>query len=439
MTSEDITGAISVKVEGLGYSGDGFVKYNEEKFFIPNTLPDETLKIRFSGSRPELIEILEPSQNRVSPVCNLFNTCGGCALQHMSLPALLDWKTSKVANALNGAGFSNLPQPNQYQTSPKTRRRMDFAIQRIPGNIILGLHRRNGDPVDMQECQLLDERLFNLLPDLREMLSHLGAITGRASLVINLFDSGADFTLSTSAALSASDRMKIADFTQKHHIPRFSWQDPKNHIIETVAQTQSVRHTFQSGVASPPPSAFLQATPDAEEKIVESVLSGLPALNRKDIITELFAGCGTLTFPLSEKGRVIAFEGESQAASCLKQASGGKRIESHNRDLMRRPLLPHDLKSTRVVVLDPPYGGASAQMLPLSKSTVSDIVYISCNPTALEKDAAVLKKAGFSVIDWSVIDQFLWSTEVESVITFSRDQKRIKRENSRRTHSAPSH
>lgn len=433
------TGAFPLRIEGLGAAGDGVAHHDGHVLFLPGTLPGEEVLARFSGTRPELIEVTHPSADRVAPPCSLFGECGGCAIQEMSLPALLEWKTARVSAALDAAGFEDIPTPGQYQTAPYTRRRMDLAIQRIPGGIILGLHRRNGDPVDMTECHLLHPDLFALLSPLREVIGTLGALTGRGSLVLNLLDSGPDLTLSTPAELTSADRSKLAAFGRAYNLPRISWQNPKDRSIETVSQTKPVKECFGEVETSPPPAAFLQATRDAENAIVQAAVEGLPSLNKKDITVELFAGCGTLTFPLSEKGRVLAYEGELAAANCLKAAAGGRRVEGYQRDLMRQPLLPHDLKSTRAVVLDPPYAGAGAQTIPLAKSGVKDIVYISCNPAALEKDGRALKEAGYSLLNWTVVDQFLWSTEVETVLVFSRDPKRIKRENSRRSHSAPSH
>ncbi|GBR55974.1 ribosomal large subunit 23S rRNA methyltransferase [Gluconobacter sphaericus NBRC 12467] len=433
--NDTLTGVAELRIEGLGAAGDGIAHLDGQTVFIPGTLPGEDVRVRLAPSHPELIDIVHASPDRVIPLCDLFGECGGCALQHLSLPALLDWKTQRVTQALTAAGFTDLPLARMFQTTPKTRRRMDFAVQRVPGGVIIGLHRRNGDPVDMTECHVLHPEIFGLLTPLREVLGSLGALTGRGSLMVNLLDSGPDLTLQTPAPLTSADRIKLAAFAREHNLSRISWQDPKDLGIETVAQSGPVREDFDGVIVSPPPSAFLQATADAEKTIVAAVVDGLPSLNKKDVTVELFAGCGTLTFPMSEKGRVMAYEGNLAAAHCLKAASGGRRVDGFHRDLGRQPLLPHDLKSTRAVVLDPPYAGAGAQTAPLAKSAVPDIVYVSCNPAALEKDGRALWNAGFSVIGLTIVDQFLWSTEVEAVVVLSRDVKRIKRENSRRSRS----
>lgn len=415
-------------IEGLGRSGDGIARLEDGRLvFVPGTLPGERVLLRLSGDQVELLERQNDSPSRAKPSCAIADSCGGCALQHMTLPAILAWKTDRVRQALERAGFSPLPEPTVFQAPPSTRRRMDFALQRVEGGVILGLHARGGDPVDMKDCELLHPELAALLAPLRTVLASLGALTGQGSLIVNLLDSGPDLTLETSTPLSGSDRIKLADFARAWNIPRISWRSAPGKTLETVAQWKPVFHTFGETRVSPPPAAFMQATRETEAAIKDAVLAGLPALNRKDRIFELYAGCGTLTFPLGQRGVVQAYEGSKDAADALIAGTHGTRVTGQTRDLNRQPLLPQDFKHARAVVLDPPYAGAGAQIAPLARSDVRDVIYVSCNPVALEADLSHLAKAGFDVLSWTVVDQFLWSTEVESVIVLTRDAKRLKK------------
>ena len=89
-------------------------------------------------------------------------------------------------------------------------------------------------------------------------------------------------------------------------------------------------------------------------------------------------------------------------------------------DLARRPVLAKEFSPFAAVVLDPPYGGAAAQVAEIAASAMRRVIYVSCNPAALARDAAVLRAAGFAVVSAVPIDQFLWSARLESVVTFSR-------------------
>ena len=152
-----------------------------------------------------------------------------------------------------------------------------------------------------------------------------------------------------------------------------------------------------------------------------AVLAGLPRkLTGKSRAIELFAGCGTLSFPLAAHLRVLAYEGEAAAAAAVRRAQAGSRVEMTQRDLARQPLSAKEFSGAALVVLDPPYGGAAAQMPPIAASGVKQVIYVSCNPGALTKDAAVLVNAGYALQAATPIDQFLWSAQVESVAVFSR-------------------
>jgi len=95
-------------------------------------------------------------------------------------------------------------------------------------------------------------------------------------------------------------------------------------------------------------------------------------------------------------------------------------VRAVRRDLARQPVLPAELKAFDLVVLDPPFAGAAEQVAQLARSAVRHLVYVSCNPAALTRDAAVLKGAGFAVTAATPVDQFLWSAHLEAVVAFSR-------------------
>ena len=181
-----------------------------------------------------------------------------------------------------------------------------------------------------------------------------------------------------------------------------------------------------TGIAvRPPPGVFLQATAEGERAIIEAVLRGLPTkITSKTRVAELYAGCGTLTFALAQKVRVAAFEGDSATFLALKQAvnQGGVagRIETFQRDLARQPLSAKELAAFAAVVLDPPHNGASAQIAQIAASGIATVIYVSCNPATLARDAKLLASAGYKLSSVTAIDQFLWTARLESVSVFRR-------------------
>jgi 23S rRNA (uracil1939-C5)-methyltransferase len=119
---------------------------------------------------------------------------------------------------------------------------------------------------------------------------------------------------------------------------------------------------------------------------------------------------------------VTAVEGSAEAVAALDAAArkAVARVEAVKRDLARQPFLPAELKAFDLVVLDPPYAGAAEQVAQIARSTLRHVIYVSCNPVALARDAAVLRGAGFAVGSATPVDQFRWSAHLESVVAFSR-------------------
>ena len=149
-----------------------------------------------------------------------------------------------------------------------------------------------------------------------------------------------------------------------------------------------------------------------------------PPLTSRALVIELFAGCGTLTFGLAEQARVSAYEGNAAAHAALRSAIAGRRVKAILRDLARQPLQVKELAGAAAIVLDPPFTGAAAQMPAIAASGVPRVIYVSCNPAALARDARMLRDAGYTAGAIAPVDQFLWSAAVESVCVFVRPRVR---------------
>ena len=344
------------------------------------------------------------------------------ALARRRLP---DLEAGLLSHALRQAGFTP-PDPIAFVPGlPGERRRVDFAVRRAGGRIILGLHeQRSSDVVDLTDCLVLHPALMGLMPKLRTLLLGLRVVQREASVVINLLDSGPDLLLRTDAALTLEDRIALTEFAQTHGLPRVSHLRGKD-LPETIALLRPPV-TSLSGIAiRPPPGVFLQATTEGERAIIEAVLSAMPGkMTGKTRVAELYAGCGTLTFALASVVRVAAFEGDAATVGALRQAvnQGGLagRVEPVQRDLARQPLSAKELGAFAAVVLDPPHAGAAPQIAQMAAAGVGTVVYVSCNPATLSRDARVLHTAGYRLHAATAIDQFLWSARLESVAVFRR-------------------
>jgi 23S rRNA (uracil1939-C5)-methyltransferase len=330
--------------------------------------------------------------------------------------------------ALARAGFPDAPVGEIAVTPSASRRRADLALRRraADGGVALGFHARGGEAdavLDLATCAVLDPRLVALFDPLRALLKRLPALRREGSAVLNLLDTGPDLLLRTDGGpLDAQARAMLAAFAAEHGVPRIAWARGGD-APETAAQLSPVALRLGDARVVPPPGAFLQATPQGEAAIRAAVLAGLPErLPPRAVVAELYAGLGTLSFALATRARVAAFEGAVEAVAALSAAAGkaGARVTATRRDLARQPLPAKELAGFAAVVLDPPYVGAAEQVPLIARARVPRVVYVSCNPAALARDAAQLARAGYRVLAATPVDQFLWSPHLESVVAFAR-------------------
>ena len=443
MTRSDV---VIVTIDHVGAEGDGIATAPDgTTLYIPDALPGETIRVEKRQSQgdgwfvpPDAV--MRGNEARVPPVCRHFDECGGCTLQHWRDAEYRAWKVGLLDVALRRAGFAD-PRIEPIQiTPPQSRRRMDLAAKRTPQGVAVGLHRRAipspaqrerirvrvpstpGTICDLTECHVLHPDLFALTAPLRSLLTHLQSLRREASIIANLLDDGIDLLLRTDALLDRTDRERLIDFSRAHRLLRLAWAKADDEP-EPVIILQPPRITLSGVTVEPPPGAFLQASREGEAAIVQAVLAGLPdRLPMRARVAELYAGSGSITFALAQRARVAAWEGDPAAAAALRQAANraslAGRVTVTQRDLARQPVPASEISGFAAVVLDPPFAGAATQMAQIAAAKPARVIYVSCNPAVLARDARMLRDAGYALRTATPIDQFLWSTRLESVCVF---------------------
>ncbi|AHJ66241.1 class I SAM-dependent RNA methyltransferase [Granulibacter bethesdensis] len=410
---------IALRIARLGAEADGVcpAEGDHPTIYVPYALDGELVEVSEGGKRGDALigqieRILEPSPHRVEPICQHFGICGGCAMQHTD-DGGLGWKAGQVASALKAVAPDVLSDAfSTWQSPPAVRRRIDFGLRRSGKTVRVGLHRaRSAEIVDIQHCPVIDPSLMELIAALRIVLPTLALLKREGSAVANMTENGIDLLLRTDRLPSVEDRTLLAAFAHQHGLARISWAEGERGRPEVLCQLRDPVITFSGHSITAPPGAFLQASRAAEDAIMAAIEAGLPKKRRK--IVELFAGIGTFTLRLKPG---MAYEGDEAAVAAVKRAGFGQITR---RDLFRQPLQAAELRGVDVVILDPPHAGAAAQCATLAQAKVPRIIYVSCNPHALRRDATLLAGAGYRLVSASVIDQFLWSTQIETVAVFS--------------------
>lgn len=349
--------------------------------------------------------------------CRHFPECGGCQLQHLDDGAFAEFLTARIEGALAQHGIeADIRKP--ALSPPRTRRRAALHAERRGRQVHLGFtEQRSHQLIDLQQCEILDPRLFALLQPLRGLLAaHLPA-SRRVNVHLTLTDQGPDVLVDGLVTDSLSAVEAITAFAQRHGLARLSIDEGLG--PEPRWEPQPVSISF-GGVPVPfPPASFLQATPEGEAALVGAVRE---AVGGARTIADLFAGLGTFALAMAPAAKVYAGEGAREAILSLKSAAAQaqRQVFAEHRDLFRRPLVPQELDRFDSVILDPPRAGAKEQVQHLAEAKTPVIAYVSCNPSTFARDAEMLCKGGYR-LDWVLpVGQFRWSTHAELAARFSR-------------------
>lgn len=394
----------------LGARGDGVA---EGSLFAPRTLPGEEISGTIEGDRLTDIRVLTPSPDRVRAPCRHFAQCGGCQLQHASDAFVADWKADQVRAALRTRGIEAEIAP-VLTSPPASRRRAVLAARRTKSGALAGFHARASDQVvEVPECHLLHPDLMPALAATRDLARAGTSRKAELAVTATLSRAGLDLAVAGGKPLDGPLRLTLATLAERHDLARLAWEG------ETVLTRRAPVQIFAGVPVVPPPGAFLQATTQGESALVAEVLRLLDGARR---VADLFAGCGTFTFPLAQRAAVHAVEGSPEMIAALdhaaRHASGLRPVTAAVRDLFRRPLDASELARFDAVVIDPPRAGAEAQIIELARAGVPRIAHVSCNPATFARDAAHLSAAGYRMGPVCVVDQFRWSAHVELVAGF---------------------
>jgi 23S rRNA (uracil1939-C5)-methyltransferase len=422
--------SIRLDIREIGARGDGVAELDGRRYFVPFTLPGETVDAeprdkRGEGIAADLLEVLAPSRHREAPPCAHFKVCGGCALQHWRRDAYTAWKVELIVRALAQRGVEAPRFEPPLVGAPGERRRADFVLRRQGRRMVAGFHERaSAEIVDVGTCVVVRPALDALLAPLRASLASVLPDGGAADAMVNETASGLDLLIRPHRRLDLSleRREALVALAEGADLARLCWGDRASAEPVVVRRTPLV--VFGEARIEPPPGAFLQATQRAEQAMramVGAWTGDAPKL------VDLFAGLGALS--LGRTGKLTLFESDRQAVAAVVAAArrlGGK-VTAERRDLFRNPLTAAELDAFDAVLLDPPRAGAAAQSAELARAKVPRVVYGSCDPGSFARDARTLQDGGYRLEKLLPVDQFLWSPHIELIALFARAPLRSTR------------
>ena len=409
-------------IERLGQRGEGVARGERGLVFVPYALAGETVLVEADGEHARLLEILEPSQDRLAPSCPHYTICGGCAVQTLTPAAYADWKHGLVVTALRNAGLDVAVAP-LIDAHGEGRRRVTFHARMENGRAHVGFMRaRSHDIVEIGACPLLAPGLAGALPAARAVAQALADHGKPLDIVASCTLDGLDVDLRGAGALAERELSALIDVAERQDLARLS-----NHG-RLVALRRRPRIDVGGVCVTPPPGAFLQATQAGEEAIARLVEAAMMDAKR---VADLFCGLGAFALRLAARSSVAAYDNDAGAVEAMTEASraenGRRPIQGLARDLFRRPLSAAELAEFDAIVFDPPRAGAQTQALQIAQSSARTVVAVSCNAQTFARDAKLLIEGGYALRETTPIDQFRYAPHVEIVAAFERKARSGKK------------
>ncbi len=414
-----------VVVDGFTHGGEGVARLEGKAVFVPGALPGETVIVRVTDdrarwARAELVEVVEPSPDRVAPPCPYVPDCGGCDLQHASPEAQRALKTRVVREQLTRlGGVSDPPVLDCRAIGPDTGYRAQ-ARMHAGADGGLGFHRAgSGEVVGIERCLVLNDAAQTLR-------TRIGDATGAEEVRLRRFSADGDASVVLTPGPGPLE-LPDGDFdvllTQPDGSPVAMRGDGQVEVtVDGLAFTVPALSFFQPGV------------PAAEALLSEVVEAAGPIEGA--LIWDLYAGVGLLSLGLARAGaEVVAIEGDEPAAAAARanaEANGleltvvAKAVGTFARHAGRGPGATDDptaratAEPPEVVVLDPPRTGAGADVIGhLTTLQPAAIVYVACDVAALARDTRHLADAGYELRRAAPLDLFPMTHHVEVVATFT--------------------
>lgn len=425
-------------ITDLSHDGRGVARIDGKAVFVAGALAGERARIRIerrhrSFDEATVIEVLRPSADRVEPRCAHFGQCAGCSLQHMAPAAQIAAKQRVLADNLERIG-KVAPQawlPPLRGEPWAYRRRGRLSVRRVAkkGRVLVGFRETNPRFVaDVRRCEVLHPALGPKIEAIGDLLGTLDAAGDIPQIEFAAGDDTVALVFRHLAPLSERDRDALATFAREHGFAIYLqpggigsvhplW--PQQPRLAFRIPASDVELEFE-------PLDFVQVNAGINRDMIELALQLLDPQPGERVL-DLFCGLGNFTLPLARRaGEVVGVEGD---AGLLRRAgenaarNGIGNAQFHVADLFEDH---RDASWARAswdkLLLDPPRAGADKLLEYLPDRDTRRIVYVSCHPASLARDAGTLvARHGFRLAAAGVMDMFPHTAHVESIALFERD------------------
>ncbi|WP_298610732.1 23S rRNA (uracil(1939)-C(5))-methyltransferase RlmD [uncultured Thiothrix sp.] len=429
---------VEAEITALTLEGKGVARVDGKTVFIDGALPEEKVAFRYTSYKANYDEgrvetVLTASPNRVEPKCQHFAICGGCSWQHISLDAQILYKQQILLDNLQHIGKVQPEAVFEPLTADgwayRRKARLGARWVRKKQQALVGFREKTGGLIaEISRCEVLHPLVGERITELQQLVTSLDARETLPQIEVAIGDDEiAALVVRHMEPLSAGDTEKLLNFAREF----------KFELYLQSAGPQTVQKVFGEGelfYAHPSfntrvqfaPLDFIQVNQALNRKMVIRALE-LLELKSTDTVLDLFCGLGNFTLPLARQAaQVIGVEGDQAMVERARTAAHANDIQ--NTDYYACNLMAEDLskepwlkRTYDRILLDPPRAGAKEIIPHLGKLKAERIVYVSCDPATLARDAGELvNNQGYKLVGAGVMDMFPHTAHVESIAVFAR-------------------
>ena len=425
-------------IESSSHDGRGVARIDGKATFVHGALPGERVRLRVvrhhrNFDEAEAEAVLEPSADRVEPACPRFGVCGGCSLQHVAPVAQIESKQQALLDALRHIGhleperiFAPIVGSSPWGYRRKARLGVKYVGKK--GKVLVGFRERSSSFVtDTERCPVLHPRVGEALTALATQIGSLDIRERVPQVEVAMGDERCILVFRVLAPPSAGDAERLRSFGAAHGFVVYLQEggldsirplDPPGVQLTYALPEFDVELEFR-------PGDFTQVNFEVNRLMVARAVELLRPQPQERVL-DLFCGLGNFTLPLARRAaEVVGVEGEAglvarARANALRNGIGNARFYTANlyAALDAEPWLRERFEAA---LLDPPRTGAVEVLPLLPRLGVERLVYVSCYPGTLARDAAELvQRHGYRLVGAGAMDMFPHTAHVESIAVFQR-------------------
>lgn len=418
------------EIVDLDYQGLGVAKIQGKTWFVENALPTEKVQIRVTEEKRQYglgvtQKILVESPKRQLPQCAHYGVCGGCQSQHIPIEMQRLAKQNALFQRLQKlqSDIEFMPMIASEQWQYRRRVRLSMLFNAKTKKLDIGFRQKGSSQiVAIQHCHVIDIRLNNLLPNLTALFTQFSQPKSLGHIELVAADNGIAMLLRITQNLSEIDRTLLLEFANQHNINFFVQDDDQIKQLygnQPYYQLDELRLHFDI-------RDFIQVNASLNQQMVKTALDWLD-LKPTDHVLDLFCGMGNFTLPLSRYVQsAVGIEGVvAMVKKATKNAeqNGCSNVEFYQSDLDQSFAdQPWAKQTFNKILLDPPRSGAAFALNGLIALAAEKILYVSCNPATLVRDAENLLNAGYTLKKVAMIDMFPNTGHLESITLFERKE-----------------